>query len=198
MERMLRSLGAEEVCAAHWERNWVLDHDGELESAHKVLRVREQRASDGSVLGARLTAKAPLGAALAASAMHRGVKERVECETAVENAVTTIELLALLGFEPVRRYDKVRHTFRIENHEVVLDHTPIGDYVEVEGGDPRAVADELQLDLERTSLLSYLSLYDLYCQRQPEAPWNMTFARGGAPAGFAALEGTETVEDPRG
>ncbi len=166
----------------------MLDRGGELKDALKMLRVREQRAPDGAVLGSRLTAKAPVAAHEQVLAESAGLKERVERETEVEGAGTVLALLGILGYEPVRRYDKVRRSFCFLDHEVVLDHTPMGDFVEVEGVDPRAVATALQLDLKRAQLTSYLELYDEYREQNPEAPSDMVFPQEATPKGFRPVD----------
>lgn len=64
-------------------------------------------------------------------------KVREEFETAVEQPSVLREVFAALGLEPVFRYEKYRTVFegssRWRGGEVMLDETPIGTYVELEG-----------------------------------------------------------------
>ena len=44
-----------------------------------------------------------------------------------------LEILDHLGLQVVARYEKDREMWLVDEVSVVLDHTPMGDFVEVEG-----------------------------------------------------------------
>jgi adenylate cyclase class 2 len=62
-----------------------------------------------------------------------GLKIREEIETEVKDADALQLLLERLGFRPVFRYQKYRETWSLHDQTVVVDETPIGDFVEIEG-----------------------------------------------------------------
>lgn len=160
-ERLLE-LEAERLGPTHFEDNWVLDKDGELERAGCVLRLR----TDGR--GARLTLKGP-------RRMEGHMRVRVEHETAVEDAATAQVIFEALGFHVVRRYQKMREEWRLGGVEVALDHTPIGDFVEFEGERGEVLAKRCGFDPAKAENRSYLRLYADYLAQHPEAPPEMVF-----------------------
>lgn len=60
-------------------------------------------------------------------------KSRVELETRLENGKQMNGILLALGFAPTFRYEKFRAEWSDGKGHVVLDHTPIGDFGEIEG-----------------------------------------------------------------
>lgn len=214
VRQTLLKAGAKAATPRHFESNWVLDRDRALQGSERLLRVREQRDPEGALLAATLTVKVPVPAektasplpndselcraAAARSSSPSNVKERLERETKVDDPQELLAALALLGYEPARRYEKVRSSFWIDDHEVTLDETPIGDFVEVEGPTPIETAKALGLSLEGTEVASYLALYDRYRQDRPHLGPDMLFATTarhdamlnagdvcGLPAGFS-------------
>ncbi len=181
VRQTLLKAGAKAATSRHFEGNWVLDRDRALQASERLLRVREQRDPEGALLAASLTVKVPVSADTTVpplpngSELRVGVKERIERETNVDDPQELLAALALLGYEPVRRYEKVRSSFRIYHHEVTLDETPIGDFVEVEGPTPIETAEALGLSLERTEVASYLALYDRHRQDHPHLGADMLF-----------------------
>jgi adenylate cyclase, class 2 len=61
------------------------------------------------------------------------VKSREEMETGVSDADATQAVLERLGFRRVFRYQKYRETHRWKDQEIVIDETPIGTFLEIEG-----------------------------------------------------------------
>jgi adenylate cyclase class 2 len=51
----------------------------------------------------------------------------------VSEPARLVEILRALGFRPVFRYEKYRATFRWLDAELVIDETPIGTFLEIEG-----------------------------------------------------------------
>ena len=162
VRRRLIELGAECEAEASRERNSIFDRGNEIYGAGKALRLR----IDGR--GARLTFKGP-------ARYEAGVKVRQELETGVENAVAMREILEALGYRRVSGYEKEREEWRLGEALIALDHTPIGDFIEIEHSDPAAVAGELGLDAETSESRSYLSLYRDYRRPHPNAPPEMSF-----------------------
>jgi adenylate cyclase class 2 len=158
----LAELDADRSGPGAFEENWVFDREGELESAGRVLRLRK----DGQ--GAWLTYKGPLR-------FEGRVRLRVEHETAVDNADAARGLLEGLGYSVVKRYQKVRETWRLGGVTVALDHTPIGDFAEFEGEAAERVAKRFGFDPGKAERRSYLRLYSDYRREHPGAPPDMVF-----------------------
>jgi len=114
-------LGAQPVRPRHLEDNLLFDDAaGSLRGQGHVLRLR--RTPEGALL----TFKGPGRA-------QPGVKSREEIETGVTDADATQVILERLGFRPVFRYQKYRETYRWKDQEIVIDETPIGTFLEIEG-----------------------------------------------------------------
>jgi adenylate cyclase class 2 len=58
---------------------------------------------------------------------------RQELETAVEDGKKMDLILRALGYSPSFRYEKMRQEWTDGKGQVVVDHTPIGDFCEIEG-----------------------------------------------------------------
>jgi adenylate cyclase class 2 len=117
----LRGLGAALARPRHLEDNLLLaDAPRSLAARGLVLRLRRTEA------GAVVTYKGP-------RREDDGVKSRTEIETAVADADAAQALLEGLGFRPVFRYQKYRETYRWRGVEIVVDETPVGTFLEVEG-----------------------------------------------------------------
>lgn len=159
----LLELEAERVGPPSDEDNWLLDRRGELASSAGVLRVRR----DGQ--GALITFKG-------AASFEGATKVRRELEVRVESADDALTLFRALGYEVVRRYQKIREEWRLGSETICLDHTPIGDFVEFEGSKAEAVAKRCGFDVATAMRKSYLMLYDDHLAANPEAPRDMIFA----------------------
>ncbi len=117
----LRKLGAAPVRPRHLQVNVLWDDPkGSLRARGCVLRVRTTTGP------AVLTFKGP-------REEEEGVKAREEIETTVGDAQALEAILGAAGFRPVFRYEKYRETYRWRDAEIVVDETPIGSYLEVEG-----------------------------------------------------------------
>ena len=166
----LLEMEAERLGPPSFEDNWVLDKDGELESAGCVLRLR----TDG--YGAHLAFKGP-------RRFEGPVKVRRETEFTVSEPEAARSLLEALGYAVVRRYQKKREVWRLGGVEIALDHTPIGDYVEFEGEKAEVVARRCGFDAARVEMRSYLRLYTDHLKANPGAPAEMVFLEEeGGPA----------------
>jgi adenylate cyclase class 2 len=65
-------------------------------------------------------------------------KVREETETNVSDFSAAEKILRGIGFQAVFTYEKYRETFRLGRALVMLDETPIGDFLEIEGA-PAAI-----------------------------------------------------------
>lgn len=158
----LIEMEAERVWASALEENWLFDQGGELEKAHRVLRLRRDSR------GAWLTYKGP-------ATFEGRTKVRPEHETEVGDADETRALLESLGYEVTRRYEKKRELWRVGGVTVALDRTPIGDFAELEGEAAEALSRRLGLDPDEAERRNYLRLYRDYRKDHPDAPEDMVF-----------------------
>ena len=108
-------------------------------------------------------------------------KDREEIETAAGDARALASVLERLGFHPVFRYEKYRTEYRRAGQRgiAMLDETPIGTYLEVEG--PARWIDAAARDLGYSPgdyiTASYGALYLEHRGREPMATADMVFRR---------------------
>jgi adenylate cyclase class 2 len=114
-------LGARLVQPRHFEDNVLIDDAARrLRAGGRLLRLRR------TPQGGRLTYKGPR--------IDSGeVKARVEIEVSVGEPDVLQSLLAALGLEPVFRYQKYREVYAWKDVEIVVDETPVGTFLEIEG-----------------------------------------------------------------
>jgi adenylate cyclase class 2 len=107
-------------------------------------------------------------------------KTRPELETTVGSLATVSDILARLGYGVVFRYEKFRTEFRQReaSGSIVLDETPIGAFLELEGpGDwIDSTAVELGFSSDSYILDSYASLYTKDCGEKGRQPKHMLFS----------------------
>lgn len=158
----LSRLNAKLVKESSREVNLLLDTSiRELADRGCVLRLRRY--------GSRhiLTFKGP--------ASYDGpIKVRPEHELEIENVEKMLTVFEALGYTAVARYEKDRESWQMGKVAVVLDHTPMGDFVEVEGPSETLTATTRLLGLEPSNAVrgSYMSLWLDYRER---------YARRGLP-----------------
>jgi adenylate cyclase, class 2 len=155
LRRALLDMGGEETVPRGLEQNWTWDFsDHRLRQAGKLLRLRQFA---GRCL---LTFKG-----VAQRSQHFKIRE--ERETEIKDAVTLGVILERLGLEVTFRYEKFRTSYSLrvrgQRHSVslVVDETPIGNYLEIEGreADIQQVAAQLGFDQEAFIKESYLALF---------------------------------------
>lgn len=133
-----------------FEDNIVFDDErGTLFKNRQLLRLR----SSTTVL---LTFKDPV---------EQGrYKIMEEHEIAVSDFNAALSLLTGLGYRQVFRYQKYRTEYRVDEALVLLDETPIGNYIEIEGATRLIdrIADQLGFDLNEGISKNYLQLYREY------------------------------------
>jgi adenylate cyclase class 2 len=150
------------------EVNILVDtKDHQLRNAGSLLRLRQH--GDRKIL----TFKGPVS--------YRGaMKERSEDETEVAELDSMVKILERLGFSVFMKYEKDREEWLLQDCSVVLDHTPMGDFVEVEGPPVRLerTAHLLGLDVASAVRGSYVGLWLDYKKLHPglDLPTDMVFA----------------------
>ncbi len=165
IRRRLDQKGAEQLSPRQDEVNILFDTtDGSLGANGRVLRVR--RVGERSLL----TFKGP-------ASWDGAVKLRREIELEVSSSRAISEMLHALGYAPWMRYEKKRESWTFGGVRIELDHTPMGDFVELEGpvADLEDTARALELDPERAVAQSYISLWQLFREEHPDLGHDMVF-----------------------
>lgn len=165
--RRVAELGWSARGARERERNYVYDEpDGALRVAGRLLRVRE---SGGRCV---LTLKLPTDVA----GPHK-VKE--EFEIVASDCAALRQILEGLGYRVSWRYEKFRTYFeRTEPAgEIVLDETPIGDFLELEGEAAWIDRTAVELGFGRQDYITatYGALFEEYRRRHVGVGADMVF-----------------------
>jgi adenylate cyclase class 2 len=190
IRRRLHEAGATPVSDRHFEDNVLFDdRDGSLARRASLLRLRRcfvpgsgdlerPGAADSVPSEARLTWKDP------GEAAPGRYKIRPEIEIAVQEPDSLQAILERLGLQARYRYQKYRTVFEAPTDagslEIMLDETPIGCFLELEG--PPGAIDEFAARLGFTHAdyitLSYRALQVQSAARDGREPGDMIF--GGA------------------
>lgn len=116
------ALGATPLHGRRLQEDVLLDTEDELlRRQRSTLRVRSE---GGKSL---LTFKGP--------AMPGRVKLREEQETVVADGAALLSILEALGLHVWFRYEKYREEFSADDIVIAVDETPVGVFVEIEGGE---------------------------------------------------------------
>lgn len=160
----LRANRAQMLYPETFEDNMILDRRGELRTRGALLRVR--RFGRYTLV----TYKGPV-------AYDGAVRSRDEVQTGMESFDLAIQLFESIGFKPVFRYQKFREVWRLDQVEVVLDRTPIGNYFEIEGtlDTIRSTAELLGLSVDEGIRSSYADLYRQQRRTRADLPEHMVF-----------------------
>jgi adenylate cyclase, class 2 len=167
IRRTLCDLGFRVSKSRVLESNVLLDTaNGSLRSHGKLIRVR--RVGAHSVL----TYKGP-------SELGK-YKKRHEIEVPLPDAFGVEQILNEIGYHPIFRYEKFRTEYSKSpgTGKVLLDETPIGNYLEIEGS-PRWIdrtARLLGFSVDDYITRSYGYLYLAYCRERRTPPSNMLFS----------------------
>jgi len=105
------------------------------------------------------------------------MKVREELETVVGDGHLLLHIFEELGFRVWFRYQKYREEFSLDDCTVAIDETPVGVFVEIEGGE--AGIDRVALRLGRGPddyvLESYRGLFVQYCGQRGLPARDMLF-----------------------
>ena len=156
--------GATPIHSRRLQEDCLLDTADDLLFRRRcVLRVRME---SGKSL---LTFKGPVQPSV--------MKLREELETVVGDGTLLLRILEALGFRVWFRYQKYREEFALDDVIVAVDETPVGTFVEIEGGD-HGIA-EMAVALGRSPadylLDSYRGLFTEHCRRLGQPITDMVF-----------------------
>jgi adenylate cyclase, class 2 len=159
------SVGASPLRGRRLQEDCLLDTaDDRLRRGRSVLRVRNE---NGKSL---LTFKGPVQAGV--------MKVREEHETLVSDGDTLLTILNELGLHVWFRYEKYREEFSAADVVIALDETPVGTFVEIEGGEEHIHQIAAALGKTRAEYItdSYRMLFVKYCEQRGLDDSDMTFA----------------------
>ena len=170
MRRRLRALGFHPLGPRQRERNTIWDTPKRLlKKRGCLLRLR--------TVGGRgwITFKGP-------RQRQQGFKVRTEWEAEVAPAASAEKILQALGYQPVFRYEKFRTTYTQQGRrsgEALLDETPIGTFLELEGAQSwiGRVARQFGYAPKNFITKTYAELYRDWCRRRRQPPGDMAFRR---------------------
>jgi len=156
--------GATPLRCRRLQEDCLLDTTDEiLRQRRSVLRVRIESGKSF------LTLKGPV--------QPLPFKVREELETIVSDGPVLLKVLESLGYRVWFRYQKYREEFAMEDVIVAVDETPVGTFVEIEGG-ARGITDMAEaLGRKECDYLldSYRSLFCEHCREQGRPFGDMLF-----------------------
>lgn len=156
--------GATPLRGRRLQEDCLLDTEDEQLRRHRcVLRVRVESGRSF------ITFKGPVQPAM--------IKVREELETVVGDGALLLRILESLGFHVWFRYQKYREEFALGDVNIAVDETPVGTFVEIEGGDQGIVeiAEALGRSPSDFLLDSYRRLYVLECAARGLPATDMLF-----------------------
>jgi adenylate cyclase class 2 len=180
LQTRLPHLGFQLETPRTFEHNTLFDTPTrDLRAKRQILRLREYG-------GIHILTHKRIDDSTAESSRY---KIRIETETAVSDAHSLAEIFAQLGYTPAFIYEKYRTEYSIfdpatnTTPHLVIDETPIGNYVELEGPTDwidRTLA-ELNIDPATCLTDSYGKLFLDWKQRTGSPAEHLTFAEIASP-----------------
>jgi len=164
LERKLRAAGFRLQTPRTHEMNTLYDLPGQvLRSRRELLRLREYGKTW------KLTHKS--GGKITRHS------SRTELETGVSDGEKMDLILRALGYSPSFRYEKFRAEWTDGDGQVVVDHTPIGDFCEIEGKPRWIDATAKKLGVRRDAYITknYATLFTEWKQETGSTAEDMTF-----------------------
>ncbi len=168
IRRVLRASGFQITKARSHETNVLFDNPKDpLGKQGKLIRVR--RVGGDTVL----TYKGP--------SKNTRYKKRHELEVQLSDARVMEEILKQIGYQPVFQYEKFRTEYvrPPDAGKVLLDETPVGNFLELEGN-PRWIDGTARLlGFSRADYItgSYGYLHMVHCRERGIQPRDMLFPR---------------------
>lgn len=156
--------GGTPMRARRLQEDCLLDTpDGELRRRRSLLRVRME---SGKSL---LTFKGPI--------QPSTMKVREELETVTGDGSLLLGILEELGYQVWFRYEKYREELALDDVLIAIDETPVGVFVELEGGERgiAAAAEALGRGPSDYLLDSYRGLFVKYCEERGVPATDMLF-----------------------
>ena len=147
--------GATPLRSRRLQEDALLDTEDEsLRRRRCVLRIRTE---SGKSL---LTFKGP--------AQPADMRVRDELETIVADGPLLLRILEELGYSVWFRYQKFREEFVLDDVIVAVDETPVGTFVEIEGGDRGIAGMAVALGRNPSDYLldSYRELFCQHCRQR--------------------------------
>jgi adenylate cyclase class 2 len=142
--------------------------DDQLFHRRCVLRVRSELGKS------LLTFKGPV--------QPGDMKVREEHETVVADGDALLTILGELGLQVWFRYEKYREEFAAEDVVIAIDETPVGTFVEIEGGEDHIHRTAVALGKSPADYItdSYRTLFIAFCRERGAAETHMLFGLVGA------------------
>lgn len=166
----LPSLGFRLSAPRQFEANTIYDlPTGTMRQEGCILRLRQ--TGTGADSRWILTYKGP-----ATTGRH---KSREELETAVADGSLLAQMLERLGYRATFRYEKYRTEFTDGEGILTVDETPIGEYMELEGGAAWIDRQAATLGYGEGQYItrSYGGLYLDHCEKSHVTPGHMVFGQ---------------------
>lgn len=117
-------IGSQLIETRGFEQNLVFDTPERILKRNKfLLRLRRK----GNIY--TVTFKRPVTSAIKPS----NYKIREETEVEVSDFETVKKIFTGLGYESVFAYEKYREVFQLDRVKLMVDETPIGNFIEIEG-----------------------------------------------------------------
>ncbi len=161
----IAAIGATPLRGRRLQEDCLLDAiDDGLYRRRCVLRVRNDSGKS------YLTFKGPIQAG--------AMKVREEHETLVADGDTLLAILHELGLRVWFRYEKYREEFSAEDVVIAIDETPVGTFVEIEGGEEYIHRTATALGKGPADYItdSYRTLFVRHCTERGLADCDMTFS----------------------
>jgi adenylate cyclase class 2 len=171
----------------HLETSRTFEHNTLFDTPNRDLRAKRQILRLREYGGLHTLTHKRIDEALSSDTSR--YKIRIETETTVSDPHALAEIFAQLGYQPAFVYEKYRTEFSIldpatnTTPHLVIDETPIGNYVELEG--PTAWIDltlaTLNIDPATCLTDSYGKLFLDWKQRTGSPAEHLTFAEVASP-----------------
>src|SRR5579864_1548149 len=164
LARKLRAVGFRLKTPRTHEMNTLYDLPGQvLRNRRELLRLREYGKSW------KLTHKS--GGKISRHS------SRTELETGVTDGEKMDLILRALGYSPSFRYEKFRSEWTDGKGQIVVDHTPIGDFCEIEGSSRWIDSTARKLGVSRTDYITknYATLFSEWKRETKSPAEEMTF-----------------------
>jgi adenylate cyclase class 2 len=153
MRQRILAIGAHLKTPRTYEDNVTFDTaDRQLRRQGRLLRLRRDQHNI-------VTYKEP------GPTKHQDFKVLREYEVNVSDFAQMHAILEKIGLRPTLRYEKYRETFTYKNAELLLDETPCGIFLEIEGPQEaiRAIAAQLGIDFKTRLTAGYGEIFEAIC-----------------------------------